>query len=83
MYKHAESKESEDLPVRANNLRYLRQIPSRPDLVHHLAGGVPSHLIGHGGVEVGTTTEEEACEADEDEGEEGGPNSGQCAVVSG
>ena len=46
------------------------------DAFDHLGGGAPGHLVGGGGVEIGTTAEEESGEADEDKCKEGVPHHG-------
>ena len=48
-----------------------------PDLVDHVLGGVPSRLVGLGGVEVGAASEEQTGEGDEGEGLEDRPGIGQ------
>ena len=58
----------------------LREVPVAANLCHHVGGCAPCHLVGFGGVEVGAGAEEEACEGDEDEGEEGVPDE-ECCVV--
>ena len=71
---HAEDEEQEGGPVVAHDVGHLGQVPVRANLVHHLAGGAPGHLVGLGGVEVGAAAEEEAGEGDEDKGEAGVPD---------
>lgn len=71
---HAEGEEEEGCPIVAHDVGHLGEVPMGANLVHHLGGGAPGHLVGLGGVEVGAAAEEEAREADEDEGEEGGPD---------
>ena len=77
MDNHAEGEKKEGSPIVTHDVGHLGEVPLRANLVHHLAGGAPSHLVGLGGVEIGTAAEEESREADEDKGEEGGPDGGE------
>lgn len=72
---HAEDKEQEDGRIMTQYVEYLRKVPMRTYLVHHLAGSVPGHFIGFSRVKVGSRAEEEAGEGDEDKGNGDGPGS--------
>ena len=67
---HAESEEEEDRGVVGEDVGYLGEVPMRPYLLYHARGGVPCHFVGLGGVEVGTRTEKESGEGNEDESDE-------------
>lgn len=71
---HTNDKEKEDVAIGADN-RPLVACPTRPDARHHLAGCLPSLLVGSRRVEVAARAEEEPREGDEGEGDEDGPGS--------
>lgn len=73
VYNHADSEEDEHGGVVGEDVGYLCKVPLRADALHHPGGGAPGGLVGFGWIEVGTRTEEQAGERDEDECDEHGP----------
>ena len=77
MDNHTRYKEQEDKAVFVYHLGYQVHTPCTANLSHHVFGGVPCHLIGFGGVEVGAGAEEKSGEGDEDKGQEDSPGAAQ------
>lgn len=73
---HAESKKEKYYGVVGKDVGYLREVPVRPYLMHHLTGCIPCHLVGFGRIKVRARAEEKTSERDEDEGDENGPAGG-------
>ena len=70
---HAENEHDEDELVVGQDVGDSRDVPLPTDAVDHRLGGLPRRLVSGGRIEVGTGTEEQPRERDEDERLEDAP----------